>query len=293
MLIRYQPPGHVIPSKVTLLLLVLVQALWTSGCCLSPSLADIGPLDEQTPRAHITVAHRGSIHSPTSDGSRIPDNSLPALRQAITFGVEFLEVDVRQSADGSLFLFHDGSLSRANSYAPSRVRGVPIGSLASSERTAVPLDSAGVVGIPTLADALSLIERSSNTTLQLDLKGESDSLALSVLELVRARGLLHRVLLQLRSPERIALVLAHHPTARVLARCTSLEQLHLALQYRVEVVELERWITSEAVRRAHERGVLVAINIAGSRLDEPSTWEYLRSRGVDMIMSDKAHLHNP
>lgn len=246
-------------------------------------MADIGPLDEQAALDFITVAHRGNI-----DTARFPDNSLPALRAAIEAGVPFLEVDVRRSVDGALFLFHDGSFSRSNSHAPAHLRGDPVGTIASSERATVTLDNSASIAIPTLADALSLIERSEGT-LQLDLKGESDALTFAVLELVRARGLLHRVLLQLRSPERVALVLKNYPTARVLARCKSPEQLQQALQSRVEAVELERWITSEAVRLAHAQGVLVAVNIAGSRLDEPNTWDYLRSRGVDMIMTDRAN----
>jgi len=283
MLIRYRPPGHARHCSLTLLLLVVVQTLWTSGCCLNPSMADIGPLDEQPVLDFITVAHRGNIQK-----GRIPGNSLPALRASIETGVSFLEVDVRRSNDGALFLFHDGSFSRSNSSAPAHLRGIPVGTIASSERATVTLDNSVSIAVPTLADALSLIER-SKSTLQLDLKGESDALTFAVLELVSARGLLHRVLLQLRSPERVALVLANYPTARVLARCKSPKQLQQVLQYRVEVVELERWLTSDAVRLAHAQGVLVAVNIAGSRLDEPNTWGYLRSRGVDMIMTDRAN----
>lgn len=287
MLIRYRQPGRGRPSSGGLVLLTLVQLLWTSGCCINPSMVDIGPLDEEAPLENLTVAHRGNVYSGNVHSRRLPDNSLPALRASIAAGVQFLEVDVRRSSDGTLFLFHDGSFSRSNSNAPAHLRGIPVASIDSPDRAAVTLDASGSATVPTLADALSIIEQSQGT-LQLDLKGESDELAFAVLQLVSARGLLHRVLLQIRSLERVALVLANYPTARVLVRCKSFEQLQQALQYRVEAVELEQWITSKAVRLAHARGVLVAVNIAGSRLDEPTTWEYFRSRGVDMIMTDRA-----
>jgi glycerophosphoryl diester phosphodiesterase len=267
-------------ALISISLLTLVT---TSGCSLYPSLSDLGPLEVQPALTTLTVAHRGNISSGT-----LPDNSLPALRHALAAGVSFLEVDVRRSHDGALFLFHDGSFSRSNSYARSCLRGIPISQISSADRDTVTLDDAGTVRIPTLADALALLEQSANTTstLQLDLKAESDSLALEVLELVRARRLLHRVLLQLRTPERVGVALANYPTARILARCKSHALLEQALAYKVEVVELERWITSEAVRLAHQHGVRVAINIAGSPLDEPSTHQYFRARGVDMIMTD-------
>jgi glycerophosphoryl diester phosphodiesterase len=285
---RCKSPGSNVASGVratAFSLLLLAATFVSTGCCIRPSMVDIGPLEEQPALDLITVAHRGNINR-----GAIPDNSLPALRHALDAGVQFLEVDVRRSTDGTLFLFHDGSLSRSNSYAPSHLRGIPIGQLSSANRNVVRLDSAGQVEIPSLADALSLLKqsRSSHTTLQLDLKGESDTLALEVLGLAQSYGMLNRVLVQLRTPERVALVLSNYPHARVLARCKSHAQLEQALKYRVEAVELERWITSDAVRLAHSRSVRVAINIAGSRLDEPSTHEYFRTRGVDMIMSDRA-----
>jgi hypothetical protein len=170
------------------------------------------------------------------------------------------------------------------------LRGIPVAQIASSARSTVTLDAAQKEAIPTLADALSLIQYSSNSkdlsTLQLDLKGESEALILAVLELAQSRGMLNKVILQIRTPEHIALALANYPHARILARCRSHAQLSAALKHPIEAVELERWISSEAIRQAHARGVLVAVNLATSRLDEATTHEYLRSRGVDMIMTD-------
>jgi len=269
----------------TALVTSIAIAVSISGCCIQPTMVDVGPLDPLPTLRHVEVAHRGNITRPA-----LPDNSLAALRASLQAGLEFLEVDVRRADDGVLFLFHDGSFSRSNSNAPSRLRGVPIAQISSAERNTVSLDDDRKETIPTLADALSLVQESSGTsssaTLQLDLKGESDTLVLAALELVQARGLLSRVLVQLRTPERVALALATYPHARILARCTSHEQLTQALKYPIEAVELERWISSEAIRETHARGVLVAVNIAGSRLDEPNTHAYFRSRGVDMIMTD-------
>ncbi|MFN4895116.1 MAG: glycerophosphodiester phosphodiesterase [Pseudomonadota bacterium] len=299
----YQPPGPAAPcnrsasstgsaeqSVVALssrLLFILVTLFAITGCSLYPSLSDLGPLEQQPALESSYIAHRGNI----SRGA-LPDNSLPALRQSLAAGVGFLEVDVRRSNDGALFLFHDGSFSRSNSQAPACLRGIPIAQIPSPKRSSVTLDPDGSATVPTLADALSLMAQSHNAngTLQIDLKGESDTLALEVLELVRAQGLLHRVLLQLRTPERIGLVLSHFPKARILARCLSQKQLESALNHRIEAVELERWITSDAVRLAHARGVRVAINIAGSDLDQPSTHHYFRLRGVDRIMTDRGDL---
>jgi glycerophosphoryl diester phosphodiesterase len=206
---------------------------------------------------------------------------------AISAGVPLLEVDLRRSEKGELFLFHDGSLRPSNSLSPSHLHNKPIASLSTSERNQAYLDQNRTIKIPLLSEALDLIAQSPSA-LQLDLKGESDELALEALQAVSERGLLDKVLLQIRQPSRIGTILARYPSARILARCKNIEQLRAALAHKVEAVELERWITKEAIDLAHQRKVLVMINVASSRFDTPLSRCHLRARGVDLIMSDFA-----
>jgi glycerophosphoryl diester phosphodiesterase len=51
------------------------------------------------------VAHRGIWRE-------APENSLPAIEQAIESRCDVVEIDVRRSADGRLFLLHDETLAR-------------------------------------------------------------------------------------------------------------------------------------------------------------------------------------
>ena len=52
-----------------------------------------------------SAAHRG-------DSSRYRENTLPAIRSAIAAGADFVEVDVRVTADGAVVLLHDLDLQR-------------------------------------------------------------------------------------------------------------------------------------------------------------------------------------
>ncbi|MGR9172352.1 glycerophosphodiester phosphodiesterase family protein [Rhizobium sp. KDH_Rht_773_N] len=45
-------------------------------------------------------------------GATPPENSLPAIEAAIRAGCDVVEIDVRRSADGGLFLLHDKTLQR-------------------------------------------------------------------------------------------------------------------------------------------------------------------------------------
>lgn len=56
-------------------------------------------------RSCAIVAHRGAWHE-------APENSLAAIENAIAAGYDIVEVDIRQSADGRLFILHDDTLER-------------------------------------------------------------------------------------------------------------------------------------------------------------------------------------
>ncbi len=53
----------------------------------------------------IIIAHRGF-------SSRYPENTLAAIRAAIRLGVDMVEIDVQQTRDGELIVFHDYRLDR-------------------------------------------------------------------------------------------------------------------------------------------------------------------------------------
>jgi glycerophosphoryl diester phosphodiesterase len=53
----------------------------------------------------IIIAHRGF-------SSRFPENTLPAIRAAIRLGVDMVEIDVQQTRDNELVVFHDYRLDR-------------------------------------------------------------------------------------------------------------------------------------------------------------------------------------
>jgi len=55
----------------------------------------------------LTIAHRGLW-------TRAPENSIPAIRDAIAAGVEIVEIDAQASADGKLVIIHDDTLDRTS-----------------------------------------------------------------------------------------------------------------------------------------------------------------------------------
>jgi glycerophosphoryl diester phosphodiesterase len=53
----------------------------------------------------LVIAHRGW-------SGRYPENTLPAIRAALRLGVDMVEIDVQETRDGKLVVFHDDRLDR-------------------------------------------------------------------------------------------------------------------------------------------------------------------------------------
>jgi glycerophosphoryl diester phosphodiesterase len=261
---------------------VSLLTLFFYGCSPALDLSDFESVPQQQPLHRLAIAHRGSLHE------GLPENSLPALKESISKGVQFLEVDVRQSLDGELFLFHDGSLQETNFASPKELMGRKVQELSRGDREKVRLDTAGFIRIPTLIEALATLDVNKTAALQLDLKGESDQLLDAVVKVLKQQDKLSRAVIQLKNPERIQRIRAQEPRVRVLARVRDMKQLDQAIASKVEFVELERWLTGEAVKKCHATNIVVVFNVSTPPYDNKETWQLLRARGVDSVMTDHA-----
>ena len=56
-------------------------------------------------KSPIVTAHRGF-------SGKFPENTMPAFEAAYNLGVDFIEFDVRESADGVLVVLHDSTVDR-------------------------------------------------------------------------------------------------------------------------------------------------------------------------------------
>lgn len=56
-------------------------------------------------RPPLVIAHRGF-------SARYPENTLPAICAALDLGVDFVEIDVQETRDGEIVVFHDYRLNR-------------------------------------------------------------------------------------------------------------------------------------------------------------------------------------
>ena len=103
----------------------------------------------------IVIAHRG-------DSSRALENSLEALRLALSLPVDMVEIDIRKSLDNGLYVMHDKHTGRTAD------KNVDIERSMSDAISTITLKNGEP--IPTLKDVLSLF--AGNVGLNLEIKSE-------------------------------------------------------------------------------------------------------------------------
>ncbi|GAA2760807.1 hypothetical protein GCM10009872_61680 [Actinopolymorpha rutila] len=135
-----------------------------------------GRLDPGT--CPVVIAHRGA-------SGDAPENTLAAFSAALDQGADFIETDVRRTADGELVLFHDADLLRTTDAvqvfpgrSPWRPRDFTLDELRRLDAGSWNDERFAGQRIPTLREALDLV-RGSRTGLLLELKrpSEEDDLA--------------------------------------------------------------------------------------------------------------------
>lgn len=91
--------------------LILLIHIWSLGNIVAINPVTTNKLQNDKirilPQFHL-IAHRGGV----IDNGKNPENSIAALDEAIKRGYTGAEIDVRQSKDGKLFLYHNSSFAR-------------------------------------------------------------------------------------------------------------------------------------------------------------------------------------
>ncbi|ELM3719014.1 glycerophosphodiester phosphodiesterase [Aeromonas hydrophila] len=217
------------------------------------------------------IAHRGA-------SGLAPENTLKAIRLALTLGAGAIEIDV-QLADGELWVFHDRRLERCTDGS-----GVLT---AQSRAYLASLDAGEGEGIPTLWQVMEAI--AGQAELHIELKGSQT--ADEVARLTRRAeaelgfGPTQWVVSSFHHPE-LARFAALRPDIR-LGALTSTIPLTLAKF----AAELGAWslncdvdfVDQALVQDAHKRGLKVLVYT----VDEPADQAMLAAIGVDGIFTNR------
>jgi glycerophosphoryl diester phosphodiesterase len=198
------------------------------------------------------VAHRGA-------SAERPECTLAALQRAIDVGATAVEVDVRTSRDGTLFLLHDATLDRttdgegtASDRTMHQLRQLDAGSFFDASYEGEK--------IPTLREALELCR--GKIDVLLDLKEQGAPYAEAIAKEVREHGDPERTIVGVRSVEQARQFRKLLPTSRQLGLIPDPSQIEPFAKAGVETIRLwPPWLDDESlVPQIRRLGVQLHLN---------------------------------
>ena len=215
----------------------------------------------------LRIGHRGAA-------GHAPGNTLLSIEKALRLGVDVIEIDVQQTADGHLIVLHDRTLD-----ASTTGRG-PVVARSLSEIRRIRTVPGGLA-IPTLEEVLACVNKRAGLMIELKVLG----IAKQALDAVRNAdfdgavyyaSFLHEELLSVRELDANAATIA-------LFEGTPVNMAAFALDAKATHAGLSiHSLSHRFVEALHEAGVRVFT----WTVDEPGQIAFAKSCGVDGLISN-------
>ena len=228
-------------------------------------------------REAVVIAHRGA-------SAIAPENTLAAVRAAIDAGADWVEIDVQESADGTVMVFHDSDFKRMGGPAKgiwqlrdAEIAGIDIGSWKSpvfaAERP------------PSLAEVLTLCKDRCGVLIELKYYGHQQQLEERVVQLVEAANMQDQVMVMSLSQPGIRKIRELRPQWKV--GLLSSVSLGNVTKLKLDFLGLNARNTSrKLVAEAHRRNIDIHVWTVNSPVDMAN----MLARGVDGLITDDPKL---
>jgi phosphoglycerol transferase MdoB-like AlkP superfamily enzyme/glycerophosphoryl diester phosphodiesterase len=239
----------------------------------------------------LFAGHRGMG---AAEGKVAPESTLSAFRAAIAYGLDYVEVDPRPTADGVLVVLHDGTVDRTT-FGHGKVDQMTFASIRALRIRAG--DYAGDFGcerVPTLAEVLRLCRGHVHVLIDME-KTERVDLIVREIHLADARDW---VILDARNLDRIHTALAIDPGLAVMIRPervdTIVSEFHAVTRH-PSIVQLEKRILREGAPIVHALGARVLTNVfdedaMAAIAGNGNAYDNASRSGADILQGDRPEL---
>ena len=225
----------------------------------------IVPLAAQT-RPVVAIAHRG-------EHLRNPENTLPAYREAIHLRADYIEVDVRTSADGKLIVSHDKDVKRCTN-GQGEVSNMTVAELRA-------LDAGGGAKLPLFEEVLAMAR--GKIKVYVDLKQATSK---DLVAHIERAGMTEDVVIY--SGRQSKEIQDLNPRLKVMPEAVStaiIERLIATLHPRVIAFDRHDW-RAEIIKLAKQSKALLYVDRMGAT-DNPAGWQVAIDEGADGIQTDR------
>lgn len=229
----------------------------------------------------LVIAHRG-------DSAAAPENTLAAFRGAVAKHADYVELDTRASADGTLYCLHDDTVDRTtNAVATLGGEKIKFSQLTDQQIDALDAGAwfeARYTGerIPRLADALAAIQADSRTLLERK-AGSAESHA----RMLREKKLIGKLIVQSFDWQFLEELHKLEPTQplAVLGDKAFDEKRWAGLP--ATGAQIVAWkhsdLNADLIAQLHARGY----KVFAWTVDELADWQRLAAAGIDGIITNR------
>jgi glycerophosphoryl diester phosphodiesterase len=213
----------------------------------------------------LKIGHRGAA-------GHAQENTLAAIQKGIAVGVDFVEIDVRRTADGVLVVLHDETVNRTTN-GKGRVDRLSL-------QEVKKLNTGNGEHIPTLEEVLKMVAGKAGLMLELKVKG----VAQQTVEAVREAGFTDPVIYASFLHDELKHVRTAHPAASLMVLFSGLYRASVACaaKYGPYVGLRHDKATRPLVDAFHRADLLVFVYTA----DAPSDIQHALSLDVDGVISN-------
>ncbi len=222
----------------------------------------------------VAISHRGEhLHH--------PENTIPAFEEAIRVGADFIEVDVRTTADGKLVLSHDDTLDRCTNGAG------PVAKMTFEEIERL---DAGIkkgpefkgTRVPTFDEVLALAH--GHIGVYVDLKSAT---AQAIVDAIQKRDMVDRVVIYRGGIPLLKEIQQIDPRLKVMPESHNMEQVNAAIaQLHPKVIAFGASdFLPDIIRATKAGGALIYVDRMG-KTDAPEGWQSAIDDGADGIQTD-------
>lgn len=221
----------------------------------------------------MVIAHRGaSMHA--------PENTMAAIRKAVDDGANWVEIDVQETADGKVVVFHDSDFKRVGGKSlaiwdvkSQQLPGIEIGSWFRPEFAQETT--------PSLAEVLEVCRDKSGVLIELKYYGHDQQLEQRVIDIVEQAKMQDQVMVMSLSYPGVQKVRKLRPDWKVgllstvaVGDITKLDVDFLGLNSRAA--------TKHLIERAHRNSIEIYV----WTVNDPIDISTMTSRGVDGLITD-------
>ena len=242
-------------------------------CCWTFFISNRWLESLQNEKPAVVIAHRGA-------SLVAPENTLAAVRAAVEAKADWVEIDVQESADGTVMVFHDRDFKRMGGPAKqiwelgdAELAMIDIGSWMapefSGERT------------PRLSEVLELCKNRSGVLIELKYYGHQRELERRVVETVEAAGMANQVMVMSLSKDGVDKTRKLRPEWRY--GLLSSVAVGNVTRLNLDFLGLNARTTSRRViREAETRGLKIHV----WTVNDKAEMAMMLGRGVDGLITD-------